>query len=793
MKYMTKHLKPILGALLITCCAAPLTAQEDMHIPVWDQIQVDLAVNELSDIFLNDAGTAMVFEGGGQFFGVPGTYLALDLHKNHFVGRLFDSRFKPLGLAGDAPVLIMYDEYWESGGGIYVWDFERNVRSDIMPGLTFGRGPSHAISADGRYLCIADVLDLPDNEYDTIAVVRSLPDGAEVYRNTDMSPIAFTDPSTLMVRLDDGRIAELALPDGELSILPANTSLESAEIVQAVNPAGTLLATSIANAEGEVTHLRLYDLVAGSIQFETDIFVNEDFRHDLTMLAVDAERGLVFAQNTSLQDGSPYRIGRISPMGEVRVLTLNQMRFVNPPILMPDGRNLLLRDKNWDSSFGVGDVGGLRLMNIFNGDLQAFRPLQQQFHEISFSPDGSQIAVARATGDFVIRSASDGANQYFHRVQNGGVSEDVLWTRDGAAILYPSSLGVFKWTVGAAEAVPHYTHGEREVRSICYSPDSTYIAGIGLTTVKIWDVASAELLHSIDLPYRFDSEFIVPGPGAGQFTFRRGHTESSQSTLEVIDAASGSVSVLANSMQANIKIPVERRLFAYSPDGRFFAFAEEAHRYMRKATLGVFDMQTDEIVFLREFGDANISDIAFSSGGSFLLAGGFLYDVVGGFNPGLPLTVWDFRTGEEVSRFSTLPDADALVDFCARFWLSPDNRSVFMWAGASLGLFNIDLVETVSSVDTPGFQQTDNSIKLTFNQLIDNGQLNLNIELEKAGRFAIELSDLTGQTVPLSANEFMSAGVHRRRLNINGFPAGVFFLRVVGTSGSAAAVLQIVR
>lgn len=779
------------AALSLGCCNA-LDAQEEVLEPIWDQIPVDMAVTANNSVWVNGSGTALAFGADTRYHSY--SYSVLDLESNVFAGRIFDRSFVPVGLADEASALLMYDQFWQDGrwGGWYIWDYERNVRSDTMPGTLFGEGPAYAISPDGRYVCIADVKSLPDFELDSTLVVFDAPGGEEVYRNSDMTPIRFVGESTLLVRLDDGRPAVVEIPAGEITIVSDAIRLPARESVAAVNSSGSHIATLRYEDGGKKAYIKLYDLEIGAEAFEADVSV-ERWTARVVMTAVDAEGGIVFAQKEPGSNDNVHRIGRITPQGQVNNLSMAEYRYVGVPQLMPDGRNLLLSAENWDGAMGVADIGGLRLMDVKTGKLSPFRAVHDKSVDMSFSPDGGRIAEARPTGELLVRSVVDGANLFMHPEMDIGVAQSVLWTRDGAALLYPSNLGVYQWNVGSEAADLRYSHGERSITKTCYSSDSTYLAGIGSTTVKIWRVADAVLLHSIDLPYRYQSEFIVAGPGPGKFTFRRTSLDDEKTKLEIIDAVAGTVLDIAGLLPDGVVLSTEQSLFDWSPDGRTFAIGSGVDMRTSTSWIRVFDSQENQLVFEHELNEVNVNALRFSRDGAYLLTGGYKYPTHSSFIPGQPLTLWDSHSGDFVSELKTIPASDNYVDYCSWFVLGPDNQSVFMDAGRSAGLYKVDLGGTISDIEVPDVKQRRSAVELHVAELANGGLLEFAIDVNRLGVFGVDIIDLNGCTVQQIPAEFMHVGKHRKTLNLERLQSGLYFIRINGSAVSVIHTLRIVR
>lgn len=322
---------------------------------------------------------------------------------------------------------------------------------------------------------------------------------------------------------------------------------------------------------------------------------------------------------------------------------------------------------------------------------------------VSFSPDGSTLAIARG--------ASDPAQRY------------------GRIELWDTQTGSLRHAIKGFDG---------PVRSISFSPDgrtlvsgsSEYLTGkiqqstrALLTTtrgeLKWWDVQTGDLKRKLTLPsdhtyslraayspdgkqialdessYNFvfmqtNSDFDPSGVGSARMSRNFPRMELFESDLKLLDAQTGAVTfkldtsrsgtfvfspdgaLMAKENGKEIRLwniqtgREERRLkgfkgspntIAFSPDGKYLAVAvtryyhEDAGRIIRvigSSSVQVFDVRTWQVAFqLPNIGMVN--SLAFEPGGKFLLIGGLIHEQEQAV-PGLKL--WDLQSGK-VANFHT--------------------------------------------------------------------------------------------------------------------------------------------
>ena len=153
----------------------------------------------------------------------------------------------------------------------------------------------------------------------------------------------------------------------------------------------------------------------------------------------------------------------------------------------PDGRSLAVR-------IDANDVG------IFaaQGSAPPVRiPVLSGVSAMTFSQDGSLIAVAYYDGRVSLYRTSDGKSQWSNLLDNNAI--DVSFSPDGtrlAACGYDDRGTV--WDLRSGKTVVTLVGHSQAVMSLAWSPDGTRIAtGSSDTTVRLWDAASGACLGII--------------------------------------------------------------------------------------------------------------------------------------------------------------------------------------------------------------------------------------------------------------------------------------------------------
>jgi WD40 repeat protein len=193
------------------------------------------------------------------------------------------------------------------------------------------------------------------------------------------------------------------------------------------------------------------------------------------------------------------RIWDVTPLGARDVLTIAAGKAVTPSLLAqlsPDGTRLVT---------GAGDAPTAALWNATTGKRLATLPVERDFADIRYSPDGTRILLV---GDGTPAVVDSSLQHVLFRLQVSTPSDAFMggaWSRDGTLIAVGDGDGrailVDARTGRSLRTFVHSTDAQccsGAVYRVAFSPDGTELATADWDkTVKLWDVHTGALLRTI--------------------------------------------------------------------------------------------------------------------------------------------------------------------------------------------------------------------------------------------------------------------------------------------------------
>jgi WD40 repeat protein len=247
----------------------------------------------------------------------------------------------------------------------------------------------------------------------------------------------------------------------------------------------------------------------------------------------------------------------------IKNIPLSHSEYIKYVAFSPDGKSVI----------SCSDDNKAKLWDTASGDLiRTFVPQEGGINHAAFSPDGKIIVVGLTNGKIIIFDAAGG---------------DIIRTIDGH---------------------------EDSVYAIAFSPDThTFITGSEDKTIKLWDTASGNPIKT----------FIAPSGGANPGTYRSevnsvafspdGRTIISGSgdrTIKLWDLASGNLLKIFKGHAHSVES------VAFSPDGETFASGSLDH------TVGLWDISKNRRIRTFKHSDIVLS-VMFSPDGNSVVSIGY--------------------------------------------------------------------------------------------------------------------------------------------------------------------------
>jgi WD40 repeat protein len=180
------------------------------------------------------------------------------------------------------------------------------------------------------------------------------------------------------------------------------------------------------------------------------------------------------------------------PESEARKLNLSA--DAHKAVFSPDGKTMA-------AGSGQGKYE-LRLYDLETGKVKhKFKADQWDVDDITFSPDGSQVAAL--LGDDIVHVWTVADGKEVHKLTHDNASS-VAFSPDGTILASGSWQHIILWNADTGEQLADLPADVHEPWDLLFSPDGATLAawgGInGQTT--LWDVESGELLHTLIGPQR---------------------------------------------------------------------------------------------------------------------------------------------------------------------------------------------------------------------------------------------------------------------------------------------------
>lgn len=381
----------------------------------------------------------------------------------------------------------------------------------------------------------------------------------------------------------------------------------------------------------------------------------------LLSLPTDPELGVLLASHaTSIGKSAKNEevlrqaeeVLRRSLLSNARMTMRGHEGAVNSVAVSPDGKRLATASNDHTA----------RIWDVATGQsLVTLRGHTDRVNGVAFSPDGRFVATA--SDDRTIRlwdaktwQSLTTLNGYKAAVISVGFSPDGKLIATGSE---GGSVRIWEAVAGRPSPLRDFPGHEIGVHSVAFSPDGKFLLTAGPETVKLWDVATGDLLRKLpDTPTHFSVAF---SPDGKMFV-----TAESDGNLHVWDSKTMEMLARWSGHKDSIF------MVAFSPDSQYIITASGDD------TARIWDARTKtELATLRGH-SGGVHGAAFGPDGKFVITAGAdktvrLWDVRGE----LPVAeLRDHASGVSIAAFS--PDGQRIVT------ASMDNTAIIWnWDGAT--------------------------------------------------------------------------------------------------------------
>lgn len=353
-----------------------------------------------------------------------------------------------------------------------------------------------------------------------------------------------------------------------------------------------------------------------------------------------------------------------------------------------DGQYIATGDKLWDAATGeaINDLNVLwgyafvefspdsKLLVVVDGggsatvvDIATWEPLFQTVigsnhnNLVTFSPDGQNLLLGSRLLD--VRSGALVANLGGHSLFNSvntlsadgkrAVTAGSDYDVKGDGLTYAT---IIVWDVDAGTIINTFVNDDRynEFYSVALSPDATKLLASDSDFLRMWDIATGNVLHTIENPA---NNVLVGFSKDGTRFFETTH----EGDLVLYDVATGDILQRYDHGEAQITA------VSISPDGKT---AVTGSKTVGNAFIRLWNVETGEMLSEQQLGISTQIDAAvFSPDGSQFIS---LENKTSGDDPTI-LRIWDTDSGQETNTVTMSAQSSSAAYF-------PDGRQLLVGA-----------------------------------------------------------------------------------------------------------------
>jgi WD40 repeat protein len=249
----------------------------------------------------------------------------------------------------------------------------------------------------------------------------------------------------------------------------------------------------------------------------------------------------------------------------------------------------------------------IKLWDIATGQLLRTYEAPSSVWSLSFSPDGTKIAVGYGSGRGGVELWDVTSNTRVQTLEgHSTMVKSVSFSPDGTKVASGDYRDVKIWDVTSGECLQTHLRHLDEVKSVSFSPDGTKLVAQYYGDVNLWDVATGELQYRLSPPWGYTQGDMVLGHSFSQNgvflkiaswreSNRRIYITTYLLTPWIRDAKNTLLAFAIRRFQAD-PLPFVRRMYPQFYDGaRYLFYNEEEGTIERKSQQEIIDWYNDRL------------------------------------------------------------------------------------------------------------------------------------------------------------------------------------------------------
>ena len=194
-------------------------------------------------------------------------------------------------------------------------------------------------------------------------------------------------------------------------------------------------------------------------------------------------------------------------------MPVGDLRFHIEPLKLPNGPKSIGTARNREINsvdvspkgtlMASGDSASFCLWNLESGQLlKCIDHSEKRYKLVSFSPDGTTLAVANNRGVSLFTVDGETAKAQIE-LEKSEITYALAWHASGEQLATAGAIpggdsGIVIWDTTAGIPKRTIPYGKRPLKCVAYSPNGRYLASGAGTMTTLWDTASGKIRFELD-------------------------------------------------------------------------------------------------------------------------------------------------------------------------------------------------------------------------------------------------------------------------------------------------------